>query len=204
MFSGAGGLSQGLIEAGLTPELCIDDNTDSCKTLIKNHPNVTVVNSKVQNFNFSKFINKVDVLVGGTPCQSFSYAGLRKGLLDDNGDALLEFIKTIFLIRPKVFVIENVKGLSSHDKGKTLQHIINLLSKDQIYNIEFELINMADCGIPQKRVRLFIIGSIKSANLPKFFPLPKSYKKQILSDVLIDVPVVEGAQSSPLKKKLFR
>ena len=204
MFSGAGGLSQGLIEAGLTPELCIDDNIDSCKTLIKNHPNVTVVNSKVQNFNFSKFTNKVDVLVGGTPCQSFSYAGLRKGLFDDNGSALLEFIKTIFLIRPKVFVIENVKGLFSHDKGKTLQHIINLLSKDQIYNIEFELINMADYGIPQKRVRLFLIGSLKSANLPKFFPLPKYYEKQVLSDVLMDVPVSEGAQYTLLKKKLFK
>jgi hypothetical protein len=64
MFSGAGGLSQGLIEAGLTPELCIDDNIDSCKTLIKNHPSVRVINKKVQNFNFSKFTNKVNVLVG--------------------------------------------------------------------------------------------------------------------------------------------
>jgi DNA (cytosine-5)-methyltransferase 1 len=65
-------------------------------------------------------------------------------LLDDNGRALLEFIKTIFLIRPKVFVIKNVKGLFSHDRGRTLRHITNLLLKDQIYNIEFELINMAD------------------------------------------------------------
>ena len=98
-----------------------------------------------------------------------------------------QFIKTIFLIRPKVFVIENVKGLFSQDKSNTIQHIINLLSKDQIYNIEFELINMADYGIPQKRVRLFIIGSLKSANLPKY------YEKQVLSDVLMDVPVSEGA-----------
>lgn len=64
MFSGAGGFSQGLIEAGLTPELWINNNTDSCQTLTKNHPNVRVVNSKIQNFNFSKFTKKVDVLVG--------------------------------------------------------------------------------------------------------------------------------------------
>ena len=57
MFSGAGGLSQGLIEAGLIPLLCIDDNTDSCKTLTKNYSNVTVINDKVENFNFSKFKN---------------------------------------------------------------------------------------------------------------------------------------------------
>lgn len=204
MFSGAGGLSQGLIDAGLTPELCIDNNVDCCKTLKKNHPNITVVNSKIQNFNFSKFKNKIDVLVGGTPCQSFSYAGLKKGLFDSNGNALLEFIETIFLIRPKVFIIENVKGLFSHCEGNTLKYIINLLSKDQIYNVEFELINMVDYGIPQKRVRLFIIGSLKSASLAKFFPLPKYYKNQVLSDVLINVPVSKGAQYSSLKKKLFK
>ena len=204
IFSGAGGLSQGLIQAGFTPELCIDNNLDSCKTLTKNHPNLPVVNSKIQNFNFSKFKNKVDVVVGGSPCQSFSYAGLGKGLLDSNGHALLEFIKIIFLIRPKIFIIENVKGLLSHDKGTTLQHIINLLSKDQIYNIEFELINMFDYGIPQKRVRFFIVGSLKSAKFPKFFPLPKNYKKQGLRDVLTNVPISKGARYSIHKKKLFQ
>ena len=204
IFSGAGGLSQGLIEAGLIPKLCIDNNKDSCKTLLKNHPNVNIVNNKIQNFNFLKFKNKVDVLVGGAPCQSFSYAGLKKGLLDSNGSALLEFIKIIFLIRPKIFVIENVKGLLSHNKGKTFQYIIELLLKNYIYNIEFELINMVDYGIPQKRVRLFIVGSLKSANLPKFFPLPKYYKKQVLSDVLENVPVSKSTQYPLLKKNLFK
>lgn len=204
IFSGAGGLSQGLIEAGLIPELCIDNDKDSCRTLTRNHPNVRVIHDKVQNFNFFKFRNKVDVLVGGAPCQSFSYAGLKKGLLDSNGSALLEFIRIIFLIRPKIFVIENVKGLLSHDKGKTFQYIINLLSKNKIYNIEFELINMVDYGIPQKRVRLFIIGSLKSENLPKFFPIPKYYKKQVLSDALTNVPISKGAHYPPLKKKLFK
>ena len=203
IFSGAGGLSQGLIEAGLTPELCIDGNIDSCQTLRKNHPNIPVIHTKVEKFDFSKFRNQVDVLVGGAPCQSFSYAGLKKGLLDSNGSALLEFIQTIFVICPKIFVIENVKGLLSHEKGKTFQHIMNLLSKDQIYNLEFELINMVDYGIPQKRVRVFIIGSLKSANLPKFFPLPKSYKKQVLGNVLRKVPASVGIQYSPLKKKII-
>lgn len=126
-------------------------------------------------------------------------------MLDENGSALLEFLQTIFLIRSKVFVLENVQGLVSHEKGNTLQHIINLLSKDQIYKIEFELINMmVDYGIPQKRVRLFLVGSLKSANLPKCFPLPKYYKNQVLSDVLMSVPVSEGAHYSLLKKKLFQ
>ena len=204
IFSGAGGLSQGLIEAGLTPKLCLDDNLDSCQTLRKNHPNISVIHNKIGNFDFSNFREKVDVLVGGTPCQSFSYAGLGKGLLDSNGNAFLEFIETIFVIRPKIFLIENVKGLLSHEKGKTFQHIMGLLSKDQLYNLEFELIEMVDYGIPQKRVRLFIIGSLKSANLPKFFPLPKCYKKQVLGDVLINVPASVGSQYSPLNQKLFQ
>ena len=81
--------------------------------------------------------------MGGSPCQSFSYAGLGKGLLDSNGRALLEFIKTIFLICPKIFIIKNVKGLLSHDKGKTLQHIINLLSRLTYYQgIKFIISNL--------------------------------------------------------------
>ena len=71
----------------------------------------------------------------------------------------------------------------SHNKGQTFQYIINLLSKNKIYTIEFELINMVDYGIPQKRVQLCIIGSLKSENLPKFFPIPIYYKKQVIRDL---------------------
>lgn len=177
LFCGAGGLSEGLINAGLTPILCLDNNKDACLTLKKNHSQVKVVNDKIQNFDFSEYQNKVDILVGGSPCQSFSYAGLGKGLKDSNGRALLEFIQIIFFLKPKIFVLENVKGLLSHNQGKTLEYIVNLFSKENLYHIEFDLINMEDYGIPQKRQRLFILGSLKSINLTNLFPIPKLYPK---------------------------
>jgi DNA (cytosine-5)-methyltransferase 1 len=115
----------------------------------------------------------VDILVGSSPCQSFSYAGLGKGLEDSDGLALLEFI-------------------------------INLLSKDNLYPIEFDLINMVDYDIPQKRQRLFILGSLKSINLRNLFPIPKLYRKQILQNVLMNVPDTKGATYLKIKEKLFQ
>lgn len=204
LFCGAGGLSEGLINAGLTPILCLDNNKDACLTLKKNHSQVKVVNDKIQNFDFSEYQNKVDILVGGSPCQSFSYAGLGKGLKDSNGRALLEFIQIIFFLKPKIFVLENVKGLLSHNQGKTLEYIVNLFSKENLYHIEFDLINMEDYGIPQKRQRLFILGSLKSINLTNLFPIPKLYPKQVLRDVLMNVPDSKGARYSKVKEELFQ
>ena len=203
VFSGAGGFSQGLIDSGLTPLLCIDKDKDACKTLKKNHPGLSIVCDEIENFDFTKFKHKVDVVVGGSPCQSFSTIGLKKGLGDPNGQALLEFIKMIFIVQPKIFIIENVRGLLNHDKGKTFQYILNLLSKNKTYKIEYELINMAEYGVPQKRFRLFIIGTLTSLKLKNFFPLLKKYKTQVLKDVLTNVPFSEGAKYSE-KKKLFK
>lgn len=143
-------------------------------------------------------------MIGGLPCQSFSTVGLKKGLEDKNGQALLEFIKTIFIIQPKIFIIENVKGLLNHNKGETFKYILNLLSKNKTYKIEYELINMFEYGVPQKRFRLFIVGSLSSLNLKNFFPLPKNHKTQVLQDVLKNVPSSEGAKYSEKKKKLFK
>ena len=203
LFCGAGGLSAGLIQAGLNPLFCIDKDLDSCTTLKANYKNVKVINKSVEAFNFLKFRNKVDIIVGGSPCQSFSQIGLRKGLLDSNGIALLNFIKIIFCVLPKVFIIENVKGLLSHNKGITLDYILSLLSKDNIYDIETKLISMVDYGVPQKRIRFFIIGSLKSLKL-SFFPLPSLYEKQTLEDVLINTPNSKGMEYSLKKKELFK
>ena len=204
LFSGAGGFSQGFIDSGFTPLLCIDENKDACKTLKKNHPNLSIVCDKIENFDFMKFRHKVDVMIGGSPCQSFSTVGLKKGLGDQNGQALLEFIQTIFIVQPKIFILENVRGLLSHRKGETFQYILNLLSKNKTYKIEYELINMFEYGVPQKRFRLFIVGSLSSLNLKNFFPLQKSSKTQVLKDVLKNVPSSKGAKYPEKKKKLFQ
>ena len=106
--AGAGGLSSGLIKAGFTPLLLNDNNKDCCKTLEKNHNGVAIVLNSMDKIDYSEYIDKVDLLTGGVPCQSFSQAGLRKGLDDPRGNLIFKFIDILKLIKPKTFMIENV------------------------------------------------------------------------------------------------
>lgn len=119
--AGGGGLSSGLIKSGFIPLLLNDNNSDCCKTLKHNHPDVNIICNSMDKIDYSQYANKVDLLTGGVPCQSFSQAGLRKGLDDPRGDLMLKFIEILNLIKPKIFMIENVKGLLTHDNGKTIE-----------------------------------------------------------------------------------
>ena len=127
----------------------------------------------MEKLDLNNYINKVDLLAGGIPCQSYSQSGLRKGLEDPRGQLIFTFIKMIELVKPKIFMIENVKGLITHDNGNTINEIINLLNKDKLYNVEYKLLNSMDYNVPQKRERIFIIGTLKSENLNFIFPEKK-------------------------------
>jgi len=90
-----------------------------------------------------------------------------------------------------------------HNKGATLQYIIQLLKKDDLYNVESQLVNMVDFGVPQKRIRLFIIGTLKVLNMT-IFPISGSTEKQVLRDVLREVPSSEGIKYCSKKIQLFK
>ena len=123
--SGGGGLSCGLEKSGLKPILLNDIDKNSCKTLKLNHPDVEVFEGSFTAIDYSKYINKCDILCGGVPCQSFSYAGKQKGLNDKRGDLIVKFSEMINIIKPTIFMIENVKGLLTHNKGETIKYVIN-------------------------------------------------------------------------------
>lgn len=117
--------------------------------------------------------NQVDLLVGGSPCQSFSSVGFKGGLEDVRGTLFYEYARLINEIQPKVFIYENVRGLVTHDNGKTWEKIKNVFTNALHYKItEPQILNAADYGIPQNRRRLFVIG-IRDDIKAKDFIYPK-------------------------------
>lgn len=201
--SGAGGLSSGLIKAGFTPLLLNDFDSKCCKTLSLNHPNANIKCCKMDELEVDEYIGKVDLLTGGVPCQSFSLAGKRNGLDDNRGKLMFSFIDMIKKLKPKVFLIENVAGLLSHNGGETLNLIIDGLNVDGEYKISYDVLNSFDYGVPQKRKRIFIVGVLNTIEKEFTFPL-KVANRKVLRDVLVNVPDSPCAKYSKKKKELFQ
>ena len=201
--AGGGGLSSGLIKAGFIPLLLNDNNNDCYETLKLNHPNTNIVLGPFEKIDYSQYIDNVDLLTGGTPCPSFSQSGLRKGLDDSRGELMLKFIDIINIIHPKIFMIENVKGLLTHDNGNTIIKIIEIINKNNLYNVSYKCLDSSKYNIPQKRERVFIIGVLKTINIPFNFP-EESINRKYLKDILYDVPISNGLKYNDEKIKLFK
>ena len=126
-----------------------------------------------------------DVLCAGFPCQAFSIAGKRGGFEDTRGTLFFDVAEIIKKKKPKAIFLENVKGLRSHDKGKTLATILNTLREDLGYFVpEPQVMNAKEFGVPQNRERIFIVGFRNDLNISEFeYPKPLK-KKTTLEDVL--------------------
>ena len=156
--AGAGGLSLGLIKAGWIPILLNDNNKDCIETLKMNHNNINIVKESFEKLDYEYIKNlNPDLLCGGVPCQSFSLAGNKNGLDDLRGDLFIKFINMIDYVRPKIFLIENVEGLTIHNNGKTFKYLLDKLNNIN-FNISYKVLNSNDYDVPQNRHRLFIIG----------------------------------------------
>ncbi|MCB0701642.1 MAG: DNA cytosine methyltransferase [Ignavibacteriae bacterium] len=133
-----------------------------------------------------KFIpDDFDVLCAGFPCQAFSIAGKKGGFNDTRGTLFFEVAEIINRKQPKAFFLENVKGLRNHDKGKTLETILNTLRKDLNYFVpDPQIINAKDFGVPQNRERIFIVGFRKDLNITDFeYPTPTN-KQRTIQDII--------------------
>ena len=115
-------------------------------------------------------IGRVDIICGGFPCQAFSVAGTRRGFEDTNGTLFFEIARFASVLKPKYLFLENVKGLISHDKGYTFETIIESL--DELgYDVEWQVLNSKDFGVPQNRERVFIIGHLRGTSGRQVFPI---------------------------------
>ncbi len=200
--AGCGGLSSGFIKAGFYPLLLNEIDKTCCLTLEKNHPKMNIIQGSMVDLNLKSYYNQVDILMGGVPCQSFSQAGQRHGLDDKRGDLIIQFRQLINDVFPKIFLIENVKGLLTHDQGKTLTKVLTNLNHNDDYVVSYQVLNANDYEVPQKRERVIIIGIRKDINYTWTFPSPIS-PKLVLKDVLTNCPVSIGAVYSENKRKIM-
>ena len=115
-------------------------------------------------------IGHVDIICGGFPCQAFSIAGARRGFEDTRGTLFFEIARFASILKPKLLFLENVKGLLNHDKGNTFKTIIGAL--DELgYDVEWQVLNSKNFGVPQNRERVFIIGHLRGQRTRRIFPL---------------------------------
>lgn len=129
-----------------------------------------------------KEIPKFDILLAGFPCQAFSMAGKRKGFSDTRGTMFFEVERILEYHKPKCFMLENVKGLLNHDKGKTFKTMLDILEKKLNYKVYYKVLNAKDFGVPQNRERIIIVG-FKNHNINFKFPEPTHISTR-LGDIL--------------------
>lgn len=208
LFAGAGGLALGLDMAGFQHVLLNEFDEQACNTLRINKPNWNVLEGDIHNIDFTPLRDKIDLISGGFPCQAFSYAGKKGGLNDTRGTLFFELARAVNEIRPKVFLCENVKGLQSHDGGKTLEIIRNAIKELGYTLIEPRVLKAIMYQVPQKRERIILIAIRNDYANKVSFKWPSPYHRVMtLRDAFFkgelyptDVPESDG-QLYPEKKR---
>lgn len=173
LFAGIGGFRFGMESAGHEcVAFCeIDKFARASYKAIHNtegeielHDITQVTDDEIRN------IGHVDAICGGFPCQAFSIAGNRRGFEDTRGTLFFEIARFASILKPKYLFLENVKGLLNHDKGDTFEVILSAL--DELgYDVEWQVLNSKDFGVPQNRERVFIIGHLRGERGRKIFPI---------------------------------
>lgn len=172
LFAGAGGLAIGLEKAGIKCAALNEIDKWACQTLRENRPQWNVLEGDIKIHSFKKFKGEVDVVTGGFPCQAFSYAGKKLGLEDARGTLFYEFARAVKEVNPPICIGENVKGLRSHEKGKTLEGMISILDEIGYDVVPVEVLKAINYRVPQKRERLILVGVRKDIDIKYEYPKP--------------------------------
>lgn len=200
LFAGAGGMSLGFDNAEFENVLAVEYDKCFAETYSFNFPkhNLKVADIKnISNDEIKKLIGnkKIDVIIGGPPCQGFSIAGkIGRNFIDDERNQLFkEFVRFVKFVKPKIFVMENVAALKTHNKGKTIEEIIKEFEKIG-YTVKCDVLNAVNYGVPQQRRRIFVIGTLGKEN--KFNFPQQTIKQMTIKEALKGLPKLKSGEIS--------
>lgn len=211
LFAGGGGLALGMEKAGFNHVLLNEFETFACNTLRVNRPEWNVIEGDVRHIDFTSLRDKVDFLSGGFPCQAFSFAGKQGGFNDVRGTLFFELARAVKEIQPKVFMGENVKGLVSHDNGRTFKTICNVISELGYTLVAPKVLKAIMYQVPQKRERLILVAIRNDIADKVIFKWPSPYSRILTlrdafyKSVIYDssVPDSEGSKYPAKKEKVL-
>lgn len=209
LFAGCGGFSVGFEKAGFCTSKAVEFDCKIAAIYAKNHPNAKLFVEDIGKINNTTnfYQNEVDVIVGGPPCQGFSMAGARirqNAFVDDPRNYLFkQYLKVVQIVKPEVFIIENVKGILSMNDGKIFEEILRVFSDSSLfdgdrYYVHYKIVKAVEFGIPQKRERVIIVGrKNKDFDFEEYLAKAKSkvlklypdfYRKVTIKDAIGNLP----------------
>ncbi|WP_223264076.1 DNA cytosine methyltransferase [Paenibacillus sp. IHB B 3084] len=204
LFAGCGGLTQGLKQAGVNVVAAVEINGNAAKAYKMNHPETTLIEDDIRNIDvedISNFVSekKINLVAGCPPCQGFSSVRTRnRGNIveDERNTLILEFLRIIEGIKPNFIIMENVPGIIHYHYFKvTVDRLIELG-----YYLDYRVINVEDYGVPQRRKRLVLLGSLVGE---VSIPSDTAYKRTTVKDYIYNLPPVEES-NDPMHRILSR
>lgn len=201
LFAGAGGTALGMENAGISHVMLNELDKNAVDTLRHNRAQWNVIGGDVAAIDFRQYRGKVDIIEGGFPCQAFSYAGKKLGLEDTRGTLFYQFARAVKEAQPKIAIGENVRGLLTHEDGRTLQTMLATL-QSLGYEVAFRVLRAQYLDVPQKRERLLIFAVKKDLDMSIIFPREKNYTIS-MREAVGDCPTSPGQEYSAWKKRVL-
>lgn len=203
LFAGVGGLSLGFEMAGFNAILANEYDSSIANAYVKNRPHVKMIVNDITKLpiqeTFSEYERKVDLVIGGPPCQGFSQKGQRRSINDPRNFLFQYYYKVVSLVKPKYFVMENVPTLLTSENGYFKREIENLFGHIG-YKITADVLNASDFGVPQNRKRAVIIGRLGEYALQ--MPKP-NFEKTSIWDAISDLSYLESGEGTEIQEYKF-
>lgn len=203
LFSGVGGLSYGFLQAGFEIVLANEIDSSIASSYVANHPNTVMINKDITSIDikevFEEYKGKIDVVIGGPPCQGFSQKGNRKSINDERNFLFLYYFKVVEYLRPKYFLLENVPNILTVESGY-FKHEIEHLFSSIGYAIDMDILNAKFFGVPQSRRRAFVLGKLGDSKL--HLPIG-NYNPVTVKDAISDLAYYASGEGSEISKYRF-